>query len=176
MAEVVDLRLFQELDITKNYLVLIHPQTIPHLGLIVRGSYYSLTYKEAEIALNAVEFLKKLDRAKKKIILLEIKKDLKEAESVFGRFRSVDTSKTSCFMPVKSILMPSSDSEMIHELIPELYEAQLIGDSFQLNLENLLNKSGNFELRKYSKEMIFSYIQALKNRDATGKQNSITGH
>ena len=112
----------------------------------------------------------------KKIILLEVNKNLQDAESVFGRFKSVDTSKTSCFMPVKSILMPSSDSEMIHELIPELYEAQLIGDSFQLNLENLLNKSGNFELRKYSKEMIFSYIQALKNRDATGKQNSITGH
>jgi len=176
MAEVLAPKKFVDLDPTKNYLILIHPQTIPHLGLIVQGKYYSLTFKEAEIGLDAEQLLSKLKRAQKKVILLEIQKELKNTAAVFSQYDSVDTSKTSCFVPLKTVVLPSSRSEMVHQLIPELYDAQLIGDSYQINLENLLNNSGNFELRSYTKEMIFSYIQALKNRDATGKQNTIKGN
>lgn len=169
MAKVIVPEEFRTLENDKSYLVLIHPETIPHLALIVNNKYYSLTYLEAEIGLDAPQLLTKLIRANKKLLLLELKQNITQVAKVFAQFESVDTSRTSCFIPVKQLLIPNSQAEMVHQLIPELYEAQFIAKSYHKNLENLLNKNGDFELRSYTKEMIFSYIQALKNNHARRK-------
>ena len=139
MSKVFFPKPFSGFEDSKNYLVLVSPEKIPHLVLVTHNKYYSLTYKEAELGKDAGRYLDLLKRLNKAMLVFDLHADLSKIDV----------------------------AEMIFELIPELNANKLIGNCYHLRLENFLSESGEFELRTYTKEMIFSYIQQLKEKDVS---------
>ena len=160
---------FNKIDSTACYILLINPEKIPHLVYIQKGKYYSLTFKDSIIGEPFQPYFKKLVRLKKKMIFLKLNLNNRNASEEFNKYGSADSSNVTCFVPIKDLLLPDSQAEMIHELIPELYLNNIIQEASHLNIGTELNSSGDFPLSVYTKKMIFSYIQHLKIKDASRK-------
>lgn len=167
MSKVFFPKPFSGFEDSKNYLVLVSPEKIPHLVLVTQNNYYSLTYKEAELGKDAGRYLDLLKRLNKAMLVFELHADLSKIDAAFANYIAADSANTTCFVPIKSLIAPESKAEMIFELIPELNANKLIGNCYHLRLEKFLSISGEFELRTYTKEMIFSYIQQLKDKDVS---------
>lgn len=176
MPKVIQPKKFVELDSTSSYLLLISPESIPHLLFIQNNAYFSLTTKESVIGNDFTGYLKQLIRLKKKLIFIELNSNPPNVKDVFEHYVTVDTDNITCFTPIKNILLPKSKAEMIHQLIPELYENHLIKASYYFGLEKELDNLGDFKLSEYSKEMIFSYIQQFKETDAERKKSKFKTH
>jgi len=159
-----DILPFPGVDKNATYLVLISPESIPHLCLIHRGLYYSLTYKECEIGKDFAIYLQFLIRAKRKILFLEIDQAVNYPWTVFKKYQQLANTNLTCIDPIKETLMEKSNAEYVFQLIPELQEANRIKQVFHLNMEMDLKNSPEFKLREYSKETIFAYIQALNEK------------
>jgi len=166
MSEVYNLEPFEGVEIDGSYILLVHPQTIPHLIFIHHGRYFSLTHKEVEVNLDLKPLMKKLCRLKKRMIFLKLKKMDLNPISVFERYEKVDEDLITCLFPIKELVLKDSKAEMIFELVPELYDNQLIEKALQFNLTEYLDSKGSFTLNEYKKEAIFSYIQQLNKQDA----------
>lgn len=160
---------FDKIDPKSTYLLLVNPEKIPHLILIKNGRYFSLTYKESVVDQDFHHYFKKLKRLNKKMIFIRLSLDPNTVNQEFSNYLAANSTDLTCFVPIKNILLPKSKAEMIHELIPELYENQFIEEVSHLNLDSELNDNGEFSLSVYTKKMIFSYIQHLKNKDAIRK-------
>ena len=160
---------FKGFESSKTYLVLVSAEKIPHLVLVSEEKYYSLTYKEAELEKDAKHYLELLERLNKTVLFFELAESLGNVRATFSNYLSANTKDTTCFVPVKQLLAPSSKAEMIFQLIPELIDNKKIADCFHLRLNNYLSETGEFTLRTYTKEMIFLYIQQLKDKDARRK-------
>jgi hypothetical protein len=176
MPKVIQPQKFFELDKTASYLLLISPEGIPHLLFIQNNRYYSLTTKESVIGNDFTGYLKQLLRLKKKLIFLELESSPEGVNEVFEHYVTVDTNHITCFAPIKNILLPDSKAEMIHQLIPEMYENHLIKASYHVGLMDDLDDLGDFKLSEYSKDMIFSYIQQFKESDAERKKSKFKTH
>jgi hypothetical protein len=149
-----------------SYLVLINPERIPHLVFLKDGRYYSLTYKGVELAFSFAPYIERLVRTKKKIIFLELTITADEPFKVFNEYIEAGHQNTTCFYPIKQLVLSDSKAEMIYQLIPDLYENNLIKSASHLGLNDLLDEDDSFVLNEYSKQDIIDYIQALKNRYA----------
>lgn len=169
MADIKNVIPFKEHDFTGIYIALINPDKIPHLIFIENGAYFTLTYNACVIGKPFLPYLQKLKRLQKKIIFLKLKGEFTSTRNEFNKFKSADTTNITCFVPIKNILKPDSNAEMIHELIPELYENQIVDEASHLNMEDDLNFQNDFPLSVYTKKMIFSYIEHLKTKDARRK-------
>jgi hypothetical protein len=169
MTKLVHPKPFSGFDASKNYLVLVSAEKIPHLVLVSKNLYYSLTYKEAELGKDAVHYLDLFERLNKTLLVFELNAEISDVKQTFSTCISADTNNTTCFVPVKRLLAPDSQAEMIFQLIPELLKNKRINNCYHLRLENYLTDTGGFELRTYTKEMIFLYIQQLKDKDARRK-------
>ena len=146
------------------YLVLINPDKIPHLVLVDQNKYFALTYKESIIGKDFEVYFESLKRAKKKVLFVELNLSLKVAREVFQKYDVAG--ENSCFVPIKEVLLPTSQASFIFQLIPELYEQNLISKAHHLNLQPDLDDLGDFKMTTYSKDDIYSYIQSLKERNA----------
>ncbi|OIQ29898.1 MAG: hypothetical protein BM555_05515 [Crocinitomix sp. MedPE-SWsnd] len=166
MSEVYNLEPFEGIEIDGSYILLVHPQTIPHLIFIHHGKYFSLTHKEVEVNLDLKPLMKKLCRLKKRMIFLKLKKIELDPVTIFERYEKVDENLITCLFPIKELVLKDSEAEMIFQLIPELYDNQLIEKALQFNLTEYLDSNGSFTLNEYKKEAIFSYIQQLNKQDA----------
>ncbi|MFT4602255.1 MAG: hypothetical protein ACI857_002441 [Arenicella sp.] len=169
MSEIFDLKPFEGLEIDGSYILLVHPQTIPHLIFIHHENYFSLTHKEVEFNVPIKPMMKKLCRLNKRMIFIKIKKNQFDPKPVFSKYEKVDEQLITCLYPIKELLLPDSQAEMIFELVPELYENQLIESVSQMNLTEYLDSKGNFTLNEYKKQAIFSYIEQLNKQDADRK-------
>ena len=167
MGKVFSVTELDAVDNAASYLLLINPDKIPHLVYIQSGKYYSLTYKESLIDLPFDHYFKKLKKLKKKMLFIELVESSSKAQEVFSNYLKADTGTTTCFVPIKDLILPNSKSEMIFELIPELYENQMIKKVSHLNLAADLDESKDFTLSVYNKDLIFSYIKALNKKDAS---------
>lgn len=169
MSKIIAIQQLDKIDPNATYILLINPEKIPHLVYIEEGKYFTLTYNESVCGENFDTYLKKLKRLKKKMIFLKLKNVRGDASSEFQQFTAADSSSITCFVPVKNCVLPESKAQMIHELIPELYENQIIESAYHLNATEILNESEEFTLSVYTKKMIFSYIQHLKKKDVSRK-------
>lgn len=146
-----------------SYLILVNPEKIPHLVYLQDGRYYSLTYKGIELAYSFFPYLEKLVRAQKKFIVLEMDVIDKSPFQVFSKYLETYEEST-CFYPVRDLLAENSKAEMIFELIPELYDLDVIKSARHFGMEDLIDKNGNFKMSEYSLEEIKSYIAKLKSK------------
>jgi hypothetical protein len=148
------------------YLLLISPHEIPHLVLLNKGKYFSLTYKKSVIAENFDAYLEFLKKNKKKIIFFQLRAIKPDIEKAFQEFKSVNTTAVTCLIPIRNHLLPASKAKYVFELVPELYQNKEIKAAYQLNMEDVLDENGDFELNEYTVDDIFSYIKKLKDRHA----------
>ncbi|MBK9591604.1 MAG: hypothetical protein IPO32_08860 [Crocinitomicaceae bacterium] len=79
---------FPGADKNKTYLLLISPESIPHLCIIHNGLYYSLTYKECENAKDFNQYLQFLLRAKRKMLFVEIDRIAENPWNVFKKYEN----------------------------------------------------------------------------------------
>ena len=54
--------------------------------------------------------------------------------------------------------------EFVYELLPVLYSQNKINKAYHFNMEENLDKLGDFKLSHYSKEDIYSYIDKLNRK------------
>jgi len=150
----------------KTYLLLISPESIPHLCLIHGGLYYSLTYKECENARDFATYLHFLVRAKRKLLFVEVDQAAQNPWAVFKKYEKLAGSGLTCLQPVKESLLENSKAEFVFELVQELQKANRIKQVYHMNMEPDFKDQDFFNLREYSKESIFTYIQALNEKHA----------
>ncbi|MCG8575902.1 MAG: hypothetical protein MI810_13525 [Flavobacteriales bacterium] len=172
MSKLFSVKPLNEIEADKSYLVLISPEQIPHLILVHKGRYFSLTYKESILGGDFTTYFDFLKRAGKKMLFIELKNSWQgDLEDAFNAYDSVNTYSVTCLHPVRDFLLPFSEAEFVFELVPELYSANLVENVFHLNLQNQLDELGDFKMNTYSKEAIYSYIQNLKEKNADRKKS-----
>ena len=164
MYSVKGVKPLNQKDFPGQYLVLINPEKIPHLIVVQGNKYFSLTNSESIVNENFKPYFSKLKRAKRKLLLFELKPSKIDLAAVFEQYKSVNTESITCLVPVKESLLKNSNAKFVFELIPELYEANLINSALQLNLEDELTSLGEFNLNTYSLEDIFNYIKHLNSK------------
>lgn len=164
MPKVIGLQKLEDLNPSSSYLLLISPEKIPHLALVHKGAYYSLTHKKSIIGELFQPYYNFLSRSNRKMILIEIKGEIADPNVKFGEYTRANTNATTCLYPIKDCLLPESKAEFVFELIPDLYLAGKIKQSFYVNLEDDLTELGDFNLSVYPKKAIFSYIESLNEK------------
>ena len=162
---------FPGADKNRTYLVLISPESIPHICLVHGGLYYSLTYRECENARDFLPYLQLLLKARRKIIFIEVDKTHESPWRVFQSYEKLVGTGLTCLQPVKETLVENSQANYVFELIRELQDANRITQVYHMNMEPDLGKENQFTLRVYGKEAIFAYIQALNEKDAKRQKN-----
>lgn len=150
----------------KAYLMLVSPESIPHLCLIYGGLYYSLTYKECENAKDFAVYLHSLVRAKRKLLFVEVDQLAENPWVVFKKYEKLAGTELTCLQPIKETIFPKSQANFVFELIDELQKADRIKQVYHMNMEPDFKDQDFFSLREYSKEAIFTYIQALNEKHA----------
>lgn len=166
MPKVQSVQPFTHLDSKKCYLLLISPEKMPHLALVNRKGYYSLTHKKSIVGDYFDPYLAFFKRTKRRLLFLELVDIEESPASVFGEYTKVDTSKTTCLTPVKKVVLSKSEADFVYELIPELYKENRIANAYQLNMDDLLDELGDFNLVEYPKSAIFDYIKSLNEKHA----------
>jgi len=167
------IRNLSEFKDKKNYLILVNPQLQPpHVALGFGEHYFSLTVAgpETEIPL---ELRIKLYRLRKIPVLFIQLKDssmtpsVAQLTSVFKEFPPL-SEHGSCLQPVVKAIQMMYTSEppepLLFGLLDMLDSRNLIGNSFQLNMENLISCNGSFCIERYDAATIKKHIQRLKNR------------
>ena len=148
------------------YLLLINPEEIPHLVYLQDGRYYSLTYKGVELAFSFLPYLERLIRTNKKMLFVELSVENLPAFKVFTEYLAAGEHGATCFYPVRELLLPESNAELIFDLIPELYLNNLVKSAMQLNMPELLDDQSDFEMSEYTKSDVQAYISKLKDKYA----------
>lgn len=166
---------FQQ-DLLKGnvFLLLIEPENIPpHLGLIVNGSYYSISVKGVRSGTNAENLINSLIKKSKKALFVQLNNwqpDPNELMKIFSSYSAPDGLKITCLSPILDALEQEMGSEVrdcsfVFELIPFLEVRGKVGLTFQLGMEKLI-KDGAFSLTKYKLEDIRNCILDLKGETA----------
>lgn len=164
MPKVIGLKKLDVINPSSTYLLLISPETIPHLALVHKGAYFSLTHKKSIIGEEFQPYFNFLNRAKRKMIFIEIQNVVNDPLGAFRAYSKANKEEITCLFPVKDCLLPESKAEFIYELIPDLYLAGKVADAFHVSLEDDLTDLGDFNLSIYPKEAIFSYIESLNQK------------
>lgn len=149
-----------------NYLVLISPESIPHLAIVSKGRYYSLTHKKAQVGEDFKPYFDFLKRTKRKVLFIKFDADIEDVESVFQQYEKAVVGKITCLHPIKNILAPKSKADYIFDLLPELESRGIIEESFQINMEDLIDSNNRFVLNTYDKDDIYAYIETLNEKYA----------
>jgi len=157
---------WDEVNPESTYLMLISPQDIPHLVLVSKNLYYSLTHKKAVVDEPLKPYLKFLQRSGKPVLIVELRVEPLGLSTVFGRYQKANSDEITCLFPIREAILPDSKANFVYELIPELVDQNLINAFYQLNMDDMLNEFNDFELSTYSKEAIFSYIESLNEKYA----------
>lgn len=164
MPKIIGLQKLDVFNPSSTYLLLISPEKIPHLALVYKGDYYSLTHKKAIVGEAFQPYFNFLKRANRKMVFIEIMDAINDPQTVFKSYSKADRDKTTCLFPIKDCLLPESKADFVYELIPYLYLAGKIKSAFHVNLQDNLTDLGDFNLSVYPKNAIFSYIESLNEK------------
>lgn len=147
----------------------------PHIGVIANGKLYDITSVGPNIDLPITDFYKTVLNRKTEIVFIELSSpgdiDLNQLITEKVREYWKVTSGTSCLNPIKDFIhegydVDVSEARFIFELLPLLFEEDLIRSTSQLNLSNRI-KNNTFELTKYSEKDIENCIAALQRKENT---------
>lgn len=169
-----NIKSFEQFEIDKTYLIMFHVDKVPpHLGMVVREKYYSITIKETEIGVNCQTITNLIKRKRIPTLILEIEDSIKNIESFYTKYLSLNEEVVSCLMPIKEYFasqynFDKNAIEVVFDLLEKLEIEQKLGNIFQLNLNRMINENGEFVMLKYNFEDIENHINTLKQ-----KQNSI---
>lgn len=159
---------FEELPQKGVFLWLLKVDRIPpHLGLSVDGSYYSITIKGSEIALNLESEEQKWSKRGLPRIAIELAIEAPSFELLEQVFEAstLRSAAKSCLIPVLHLLSFSIPEigryKTVHELINRLQSLELIKAYFGSNVKPWLT-DGMFHLKHYTSDDVQAYIHTLK--------------
>jgi hypothetical protein len=145
----------------------------PHIGVIVNGLLYDITSVGPNIGLSISDFYKTAVKRKTEVLFVELEKAnfsmLNELISVIVEAHYKVTTENSCLTPVKEFINEAyavdvHQTNFIFELLPVLYQKELITSIWELNLSKKIELS-IFKLTKYSKEDVANCIAALGRKE-----------
>jgi hypothetical protein len=154
-----------------TWIVILHASRIPpHVGLLIDGSYNSLTIKGHELNVRLEVLLKTIQQKKLETLFIQLKKhpvfsaqyQLEIFQHHIQQFTQVNDEAT-CLSPVKLYLqefyiIPLQETELFFELVERLKQNQYIHHTIGLNIGGKL-KDDEFELPIYSSEQLQTVIQ-----------------
>ena len=145
----------------------------PHIGLVVNGLLYDITAVGPNIGLPLADFYKTAVKRKTEILFVELKKAnfsmLNELISALVEANFKVTIDTSCLTPVKEFIYEAyavdvDQTNFIFELLPVLFQKELITAVWELNLSKKIEQSV-FEMTKYTKQDVANCVAALKRKE-----------
>ncbi|PCI94437.1 MAG: hypothetical protein COB15_14245 [Flavobacteriales bacterium] len=144
----------------------------PHIGVVVNGLLYDITSIGPNIDLPVADFYKTAVKRKTEVLFVELKdskvSNLNEIITAMVKNHYKVTTDTSCLVPVKEFISKTyvnvSETNFIFELLPLLYENDLITDVWELNLAHKI-KNNIFEIIKYTKQDVEDCLAALNRKE-----------
>ena len=145
----------------------------PHIGVIANGMLYDITSVGPNIDLPVTDFYKTILKRKTEVLFIELEQpvgfDLRQKITEKVREHWKVTIDTSCLSPIKDFIndvykIDVSDSKFIFELLPVLFEKNIIRDISQLHLSKKMSNNF-FELVKYTEKDIENCIEALSRKE-----------
>ncbi len=149
-----------------SYLVLISPEAIPHLAILHKGRYFSLTHKKAHVNEDFKPYFDFLKRTGRSVLFVRLNHEMHEIQAAFEQYEKAVVGKTTCLHPIRDLLAPRSHAAYIFELLPELESKGMVAETQHINMDDLLDQKGGFELNTYDKDSIFAYIETLNEKHA----------
>jgi len=145
----------------------------PHLGIIANGKLYDISTVGPNIDLPVKDFYRTVLKRKTSVVFIELDQpmDVDLASIITEKVRNYwkVTSTTSCLSPIKDFIgevyhINVDVARFVFELLPILFEKNLIKSTSQVNLDNkLINNI--FELTKYSEDDIENCIVAIQRKE-----------
>jgi len=146
----------------------------PHLGIISNGKLYDISTVGPNLGLSVTDFYRTILKRKTETIFIELKMpDSKILESVIEekvkKYWKV-TKEVSCLNPIRDFIEEVYDfkevqkANFIFELLPIIYENNIIKEISEVNLFNKLISSV-LELKKYNETDIENCINALTRKE-----------
>ena len=145
----------------------------PHIGILFKNSYSSLSHKGQEINVRIDVLLKKMKILSSPCVFIEIKNHpvysinyLQELfNSYLNQFKRAGTENTTCLSPIKlffqeAYFINSISYNFIFELIPILKEQSLLIEAYSMffNLKKNV-EFHTYEFPIYTTEKIHDYIK-----------------
>lgn len=163
----------KELFSKNTWIVILHASRIPpHVGILVEGSYNSLTIKGQELNIPIVVLLKTIQHKKIETLFIQLKKHpvfspdyQKEiAQHYIKQYTQVKANEASCLSPVKLFLqefyaLPLNLNEVLFELVERLKRNAYI----QHTIGYYISETNEFSLPVYSNEQLQSVIQSERS-------------
>ena len=145
----------------------------PHIGIITNGMLYDITSIGPNIDLPVSNFFQTVLKRKTEVVFIEIEQpvDVDLSQVITEKVREYwkVTMNTSCLNPIKDFIneiysIDVSASKFIFELLPVLFDKNLIKGASQLNLSSKI-VNNCLELQKYTEKDIENCIEALSRKE-----------
>jgi len=168
---------FSDKGLTKDaWLVILHAsRTPPHIGLLIAGSYNSLTIKGQELNINITVLLKTIQQKKIETLFVKLKQHpvfsidyQKEiCQYYIKQFTQVKAHEASCLSPIKLFLqefyaVDERKHELLFELIERLKQNEYIDVTRGLNISDKVDHN-EFSLPMYSNENLQEIIKTERS-------------
>ncbi len=167
----------KEINLEKGVFIFIHraSKIPPHIGLIVNGKLFEISTHGPEYNLRGLAMLQTAQKRGVEVVFVGLtptKQKPKELELLITNlvkhyFKVSD--HVSCLNPIKDFIqeiyqIEVKNADFIFELLPILYNKNLVKNTFQINLsDKLLNN--NFLIKKYTKQDINQSIAAVNRKN-----------
>lgn len=162
------------------YIILLNATGIPpHLLLSVEGEIYSITDSGRQMGSPLDKLVGFIKRKKVPSLFIEVKIEKQEFEKFkinakkhFQNYERVVEGKVSCLFPIRDTVAEVFGDEMnkaefIFELLPLMKNINALGESFELNMQNVI-VNNSFELLTYTNEQM---KEALQSATLTGNSH-----
>jgi len=148
-----------------SWIVILHSNRIPpHIGILINGSYNSLTIKGPETNVDVSVLLKIIKQKKIETVFIKLKKhpvfSLDYQNEIFQiqvkKFTQVKPNEASCLSPIKLFLtefyaIQLMEKELLYELVERLKENDYLDKALGLNIKNEMNsKEFYFPIYSYA--------------------------
>ena len=159
-------------ELSKNtWIVILHASRIPpHVGILIDGSYNSLTIKGHELNISLPVLLKTSQQKKIETLFIQLKKhpvfsadfQLEICQHYIKQYPKVNQEAT-CLSPVKYFLqefyvIPLINKELLYELMERLKQNDYIQKVIGLNVDFKL-KNNEFQLPIYTNDELNKLIE-----------------
>jgi hypothetical protein len=162
----------QDLLLKNTWLVILHAsRTPPHIGVLIDGSYNSLTIKGHELNININVLLKTIQQKKIETLFIQLKKHpvfssdyQKEiCQYYIQQFTQVKVNEASCLSPIKLFIqefyaISEDKKELLFELVERLKQNNYITLTLGLGVEQKITEN-YFSLPVYSNEQLQEIIK-----------------
>ncbi len=164
---------FREEELSNGvYIVVLHATRIPpHIGLIIDNYYHSLTIKGHDYNTPIKALIKNIQLRKIPSLFIKIKSHSTFSNSYLKehfilniqQFPKVDKDIATCLSPIKLFFdevynIPMEDVRFLFDLLPSLYEAELIEPPSSLFIDEQ-----NYQLPVYTQEQLDNEIKNVRN-------------